>query len=476
MTKYEDFKFPKLVEMALQLFKGYDVRGIYGSELDEPLMERIGAAFSTFFPTGTDVLFGHDPRPSSIPLSQAFLKGATDGGLDATNLGMVPTPLILYALAHRKSAGGAMVTASHNPPQYNGVKLYSHDIPFPSWRMQAMGEMVEGGKKFPNARKKGAVRNLDLNPEYANAVVLKSHPSRKLEAVLDAGNGACGIAAPLAYEKLCGLTRLYCEPDGTFPNHLADPHREETLATLKKTVMEKKADLGIALDGDGDRVAFVDELGRKVRSDDAIVIFARHYLKLRRGASVAFDLRCSNIVREEIVANGGKAVMTKAGRTNVIAAVMQHNAVLGGEQTGHAFFSEMYSHDDAIFAGAKMIEIVSKSGLPLSKMVDSIKRYPSTPEIRLAVPHDRKIAVVESVKKQLSAAAAKLGATLLDIDGVRLDLPNGAWGLLRVSNTEPAITMRFEARTPKELQEVYSLFRERIASQGVKMGEKAAVG
>lgn len=455
-----------VVAVDAGLFAGYDVRGIYGKGLDAADGKAIGAAFASALLKPGDVLVvGGDARTHTPPLKKAFIEGAVSAGVDVVDIGLVPTHVVTFEVLRRKAAGGAVITASHNPGEYNGVKMYVGDVPLSRKQMDAVAKTALSGKFRVGKGKSSAS---PAGEYYSDAVAAVCKPSRKLKVVIDSGNGACGPEAKRVFEKLGhDFEILYLEPDGTFPNHLADPHKDATLVALKARVIERKADLGIALDGDGDRVAFIDEKGVKVRTDDALVVLVRHYLSQSKGASVVYDCRMSNSVADEVKRLGGVPILSAAGRTLVGEACRASHAVIGAEQTGHTFCGDFHYHDDAIFVAAKFAAVLSQSKLALSKIIASVPKYPASPEYRLAVPNERKRAVVAEVAAYAKAKAPGLGAKVNEIDGIRLDLPNGAWGLVRVSNTEPAITCRFEAKTKAELDAVYALFRARLVELGV---------
>jgi len=448
------------------LFEGYDVRGIYGKDLTEGDAKSIGRAFGTLFKPGDNIVVGGDARTHTPPLKDAFIGGLVSSGVNVVDVGLVPTHVVTFEVLRRNASGGAVITASHNPAEYNGIKMYLGDVPLSSKQMALVGDAALNGKFRGSG--KGVMVAEAAGEYYSDAVSQACRFGKTLRVVIDAGNGACGPDARKIFARLdCDFEVLFEEPDGHFPNHAADPHKEATLDSLKKRVVESKADLGVALDGDGDRVAFVDENGVKVRSDDALIFLLRHYLSRVKGGSVAYDLRMSNAVPDEVKRLGGVPVLSAAGRTNVGEAARKSGALVAGEQTGHTFCGDFYYHDDALFAAAKFCQVLSLSSRTLSQEVALIPRYVASPELRLKVPADKKREIVALVVAYIKSEAPKLGGKVLEIDGIRADFPDGSWGLVRVSNTEPAITCRFEAHDATGLRKVYALFRGKLLELGV---------
>ncbi len=442
------------------------MRGIYGKDLTEGDAESIGRAFGTLFKPGDSIIVGGDARTHTPALKEAFIAGLVSSGLNVVDVGLVPTHVVTFEVLRRGASGGAVITASHNPAEYNGIKMYLGDVPLSSKQMAVVGDAALNGKFRSSAQ--GAAVAEAVGEYYDDAVAQACKLGKTLRVVIDSGNGACGPDARKIFARLdCKSEVLFEEPDGRFPNHAADPHKEATLDALKKRVVESKADLGVALDGDGDRVAFIDENGVKVRSDDALIFLLRHYLSQGKGGSVAYDLRMSNAVPDEIKRLGGVPVLSAAGRTNVGGAARENGALVAGEQTGHTFFGDFYYHDDALFAAAKFCQVLSLSSKTLSQEVASIPKYLASPELRLKVPAEKKREIVAAVVAYIKSEAPKLGGKVSELDGVRADFPDGAWGLVRVSNTEPAITCRFEAHDKKGLQNVYALFRGKLSELGV---------
>lgn len=459
----------------MSFFKGYDIRGLVPQELDEPVAEKLGRAFGTMLAARKSaskmVFIARDNRSHSFRLKEAFCKGVRSTGFDVKDLGVAPTPVLQFALATGKAAGGCIVTASHNPPEYNGFKMYSERLPFLSPEMAEL-ERVYGAGQFSHAKRKGKESREKILEAYVSDVLARVHPARKIRIVFDSGNGTCGPIARALFE-LMGLRvhGLFEDPESAFLNHLPDPHKPENLKWLQEEVKRVHADLGVAFDGDADRAAFVDDQGNIVRGDDAFILFARSVLARKPKGTLVYELRFSKVVPEEIARLKGKAVMSKAGRIAVREELEKRGALLGGEITGHYSFAEHFGFDDGIYAGAKMAQIVSQLKGPLSSELALIPKYVPTQELRLHCPEDKKAGVLEFVKSKLKA---RYGSKVKTLDGVYLDLGD-AWGLVRKSNTEPALTLRFEGKTRKALERVYALYGSLLKQKGIRLPALAGV-
>src|SRR3989344_106831 len=463
----------------MSIFKGYDIRGIYGETLDEKIASRIGSAFATLLSKKTlpnrKLFIGRDNRRSSLKLQRAISNPLHFAGFDLTDLGVVSTPLVQYAVSREKCAGAVIITASHNPPQYNGFKLYLKNLPLMSSDMQRLEKIFKSGDFLPAGRQ-GHEMGRPIEGEYIADALGRVRLHRKLRVVIDSGNGTCGAVAREMLTRMgCSVISLFEDMESAFLNHIADPHDPKNLSWLSEEVVKQKADLGIAFDGDGDRAGFVDEKGKPIREDDVSILFLRHELESvpldkgkgggKSGRSIVYDLRLSRAIPEEIKKMKGRPVMSKAGRIAIRENLIANKALFGGEVSGHYFFADHFGFDDGIYAGAKMCEIVSGLGMRISDAIKTIPHYPATPELRLHCDNEKKFKVVENVRKALRK---RYGNKILTLDGVYLNLED-AWGLLRVSNTEPAITLRFEGKTRKYLKEVYGIYWRLLKDEGIKM-------
>jgi phosphomannomutase/phosphoglucomutase len=450
------------------IFREYDIRGLHESELTDEVAEGVGRAFATLIRRagGKRVALGRDVRPSSVRLGDAVERGITSCGVDVDRVGVVPTPALYYAVAARSLDGGMQITGSHNPPEFNGFKMTRGRLPLFGADIQRMSEMIGQGDFEHGA---GSAHERPILEQYRSMLVERLISPRGLRVVMDCGNGCAGTVVPEVFERM-GHTviPLFTELDGRFPNHLPDPTVPALLVDLQAEVKRSGADFGIGFDGDADRVGAVDARGRIVYGDQLLALLARDVLTRVPGAEIIFDVKCSQGLREDIEAHGGKATMWKTGHSLIKSRMHETGAPLAGEMSGHMFFSEgFFGFDDALFAAGRLLRYVAATGQTLDRLVDSIPHYHATPETRLECPEERKFAIVEELKQEFQS----LGR-VIDIDGARVEFGDG-WGLVRASNTQPALVVRFEARTPQRLEEIRALFMDRLKRLGV--GE-AAVG
>lgn len=427
----------------MKIFHACDIRGIAGTELTNDIATQIGRAVGVKL-TGQKVVVGGDIRLSTPVLKGIMIEALVASGCQVIDIGTVATPVFYYALKVTGSTGGVMVTASHNPGAYNGFKLVLGPDPVKEQDILAIKQLVDEGAQVTGA---GTLTTLPIIEDYLAYTATLAQPS-KLRVVVDAGNGATSDIAPALFRKLgYDVIELYCEADGHFPNRSPNPALAENLQGLGEKVRQSGAQLGVAFDGDGDRVAFCDEQGRSIDNDEIIVLIARNYLEKETG-TIIYDAKCSMVAPEEIHKAGGHTVMARAGHTFSKAAFIEHNALFAGEISGHFFFREL-GYDDGMFAGLKVCEFVASHG-PLAKLVDGIPNYILTPDIRVTYQGGDKEAI-------LDAAASKLAQYSPNrIDGVRLEFSDG-WGMIRASVTEPLFTLRFEAKSPVRLQEIIDL-------------------
>ena len=444
------------------IFREYDIRGLHETELTDAAAEAVGRAFGTLISAegGRRVALGRDVRPSSVRLADAVERGLIACGLEVERVGVVPTPALYYAVAARGLDGGLQVTGSHNPPEFNGFKMTKRKLPVFGAEIQQMRERIQ---RADFARGQGRAADRPILEEYRPMLVERLSSPRGLEVVMDCGNGCAGTVVPGVFEAMGHRVHpLYAELDGSFPNHLPDPTVPALLVDLQAEVRRTSADFGIGFDGDADRIGAVDGNGRIVFGDQLLALLARDVLTRVPGAEILFDVKCSQGLREDILTHGGRPTMWKTGHSLIKSKLLETGAPLAGEMSGHMFFSEGYfGFDDALFAAGRLLRYVAASGRTLAELVDSIPTYFATPETRLACPEERKFAVVEELK----AAFAKR-YTVIDIDGVRVEFGDG-WGLVRASNTQPVLVVRFEARTPERLEEIRRLFMEPLARLGV---------
>lgn len=445
--------------MKAHVFREYDIRGIFPEELNRETVYSLGQAIGTYFreKDAHRISLGHDCRLSSPELSEALRKGLACSGMTTVHVGMVPTPLLYFSLHHLHVDGGIQITGSHNPPEFNGLKVCLGDATVYGAEIQKIRKIQEKGAfKQGNGNSEAD----DVTDAYIRHVVDSLEPGPvKRKVVVDAGNGAGGRVAPEIYRQMgFEVTPLFCEPDGRFPNHHPDPTIPENLRHLAAVVAETKADLGIAFDGDADRIGVIDQKGEVIWGDHLMILFSRDLLERYPGANIIGEVKCSQILFDDIIKHGGKAIMWKAGHSLIKAKMKAENALLAGEMSGHLFFAERYfGYDDGIYAGARLLEILSRKSESLGKLLSDIPKTFSTPEIRIACPDEKKFDVVRGIAEQFKEAYP-----VIDVDGARV-LLDGGWGLIRASNTQPVLVLRFEANHEKRLEEIRKIFMDKLA-------------
>ena len=429
-----------------KIFREYDIRGIVGQDLDETIVETLGRAMGTFFlgRGQKDVAVGQDCRLSSPGFGRALIRGLLSTGCDIADLGVVPTPLLYFSVFFKKKEAGVMITGSHNPPEHNGFKMMSGEDTLYGKTIQALYEIVRKGV-FP--RGEGRLTALDVVSEYQDYVAGNVRFSRPVKVVIDAGNGTGGaVAVPLFRRMGAEVVDMFCEPDGRFPNHHPDPTLPEAMEKLIAKVRESGAELGIGYDGDADRIGVVDDEGRILWGDQLLIVFARDILPARPGAVVISEVKASKVLYDEIEKLGGRPIMWRTGHSLIKQKIKEEKAPLAGEMSGHIFFGDRwFGFDDAIYASARLIEILSRSRTKLSAMLADLPKTYSTPEIRIYASDEVKFKIVDEVRRELAARYP-----VIDIDGVRAIFPKG-WGLVRASNTQAVIVLRFEADTEADL-------------------------
>lgn len=428
----------------MSIYQACDIRGVVGTDLDFQTARQISAVLGVLL-AGTKVIVGGDVRLSTPELKEMLIEELVAAGCHVTDIGIVPTPVLYFAMKTLHAENGVMITASHNPAPYNGFKMVLGPKPVTEEDVQHIAKLVQEGARVAG---NGSYLFHDIREQYLAAMASKAKAG-SLKIVIDAGNGACSLWAPALFRRLgYDVVELFCEPDGHFPNRPPNPALSENLERLGEVVREHKADLGIGFDGDGDRVACVDERGQAVDNDQIIVLFARHLLREEKG-TIIYDAKCSMVVAEETEKMGGKAVMARAGHTFAKAAFLREKALFAGEISGHFFFRDL-GHDDGMFGGLKLAEFLTDRQQPLSVLVSDIPVYPLTPDIRIPYHGNDKQEVLKEIAENLR------GYSLNFIDGVRIEFTDG-WGMIRASVTEPLFTFRFEARTEKRLHEIAGL-------------------
>lgn len=442
------------------IFRGYDIRGVYPTDLNKDVAYIIGRSFGTYVSKmgKKTCIVGRDNRYSSLELASFLIEGILSTGVDVIDLGLVTTPMYYYACILKNNPTGIMVTASHNPKDDNGFKFAFDE------RGNARGEMIEEFRDFTFKGEfingEGKLSNYDVRDEYIKLMLDNiSLGKRPLKVILDLGNGTTTcIAKDIYYRLPIDIETLFGESDSSFPNHHPDPCVEENLSFLKKEVLDKKADIGIAFDGDGDRVGIIDEKGNYIPTDKYMIIIIRDIINKVKNKTFLYDVKCSKALDDEIVKLGGKSICYRTGNSYTKAKVRDDDLPFGGELSGHVYFRDKWpGFDSGIYAGLRLVEILSHTDKPLSSLLDGISHYESTPELKFASPDDKKFIVVDKI---INYCRDK-GYDALTIDGVRVTFNDG-WALVRASNTGPNITARFEATTKERLDEIKKEFTDLI--------------
>ena len=440
-----------------KIFRKYDIRGVWGKDLTEDVVEAIGRAFAFYVKEHTKkdrltLSIGRDVRLSSPTVSEALTRAFLSSGIDVIDIGACPTPLQYFSLYHLPVDGGVMITGSHNPAEFNGLKLSVGKETIFGERIQEIRKLIEAGSTVSG---RGTASTHPIIPDYMEYLLDKfggeQAPFKGLKVVVDAGNGTGGLVAPALIRKLgAEVIELYCEPDGRFPNHHPDPVVLENLKDLIDKVLSEGAHLGIGYDGDSDRIGVVDEDGDVVWGDRLMIIFSREILAKSPGATIIGEVKCSQTLYDDIKAHGGSPVMWKTGHSLLKKKLRETAGLLAGEMSGHIFFADRYfGYDDAIYASLRLLEILAEKGKPYSvkSLLRDVPHMVSTPEIRFDCADEVKFGIVEKVKKAFK------DYPVIDIDGVRVNFPDG-WGLIRASNTQPALVMRFEAKDEAALKRI----------------------
>ncbi len=433
------------------IFRAYDVRGRVGADVNPEVFGQVGRAYATLLRRrgGRVMAVGLDNRLSSGELKAAFVAGVRAAGVDVVDVGQVTTPILYFATAHWRLDGGAIITGSHNPIEYNGVKMvWTGAAPLSEEEIQSLRKLAERGDYETG---QGGLTTRGPRDDYFATVERLVRISRRLKVVADAGNGVAGLYGPELLRRLgCEVVELHCESDGSFPNHLPDPEDPKNVVDLQAKVLEVGADAGVAWDGDADRVGIIDERGRRHEADLVLVLLARELLARRPGEKIVFDVKSSQLLVDEIRRHGGVPVMWKTGHSHLKRKMREDGILLGGEVSGHMFFAEnYYGVDDGILAACKILEVAARATEPLSRLFDSVPHLHATPELKASCPDSEKFRVIEELGRDL-----KQRYETIDIDGARVLFPGGGWGLVRASNTNPYLTLRFEARSEQQIEEM----------------------
>jgi phosphomannomutase/phosphoglucomutase len=456
--------------MNPQIFREYDIRGIVGEDFDVADVERIGLAFGTYARRhgGKRLAVGRDHRLSSASFCAALTKGLQATGCDVVDIGLVPTPLLYFSLFHLNTDGGCMITASHNPAEYNGIKLCLGRAALHGEEIQAIRRLADTG---PFAQGHSQRTEAEVRSAYMAYITEHIQLRRRLRVVIDAGNGTSGLVIQDLLRQLgCEVYELYCEVDGTFPNHHPDPTVTENLTDIIREVRTRHADVGLAYDGDSDRLGVIDEQGQIIWGDRLLILFARDILGRRPGAKVIFDVKCSQQLVDDIRQRGGSPIMWMTGHSLIKKKLHEEQAAVAGEMSGHLFFADGYfGYDDALYASCRLLQILDRANAPLSALLSDLPVTYSTPEIRVTCADEAKFDVVEQLKTQLRGEPQV--HQVITIDGARVVFADG-WGLVRASNTQPALVLRFEAPTPERLRAIQNWMVDKLrAFAAVKLDD-----
>lgn len=433
------------------IFRAYDIRGIAERDFDADFARALGGTYAAYLaergaPARPRVGVGRDCRLTSDGYAAALRDGLRGAGIDVVDLGVCPTPIVYFSTFELELDGAIQVTGSHNPSDHNGFKICVGNTTIHGDEIQRLREIMEAGT-FP--RGDGGEEQVDIVRRYKDYVIANvGRLARPLRIVVDAGNATAGPVAPEIYRAMgAEVEELYCEMDGRFPNHHPDPTEEENLEDLIRRVTDSGAHLGIAFDGDADRIGVIGPKGRVIWGDELMILFARNVLAARPGATVVSEVKCSQRLYDDIAKHGGNGIMWRAGHSPIKAKMRETGAALGGEMSGHIFFADRYfGYDDAIYAGARLLEIVADDAQQdIEGMLADLPPSYTTPEIRVDCPDDIKFAVVERALEHFRGTHE-----IVDVDGVRVKLPDG-WGLIRASNTQPVLVLRFESQSPDNL-------------------------
>ncbi len=438
--------------MNTNIFRAYDIRGIYGKELTEESAELVGKSFGTFIGEEKTLLIARDTRESGETLKKSLIKGLSSVGCNVIDIGVVPTAATALMIINKNFDGGIVISASHNTAEWNGFIPLNNKglICSEGFGMEKIKEIFVN-KNFTKPKSSGKISALNIDNEFTNLILNKVHVDKKFNIVLDVRGGATARLAPAIFSKAgCSVTTINGNIDGKFSGQKPDV-TEDCLTDLKETVIKNNADVGIAFDADGDRAAFVDNKGRYCGSGNVtIAMFAEYYLKKNHNGKIVFDVCCSSFVEEYVKSLGGTPIVNRVGHSFILNRMNQENAVFGGEYSNHLYFSEIFGLDDAIFGGLKLLEILSANGKTLANIVDSIPKYPSTNVESINCPDSIKFGVVGSLKNKIKS----LGYKFLDLDGIKA-FSDGGWFLIRVSNTNPTIKVNAEGKTPESARKLH---------------------
>ena len=452
------------MDISSSIFKAYDIRGIVEKELTPEVVKLIGMAIgSESIAQGErGIVVGRDGRLTGPMLSESLISGLIESGCHVVDIGMVPTPLVYFATYTKGASSGVMVTGSHNPPEYNGFKIMIAGETLSADKIQNLYSRILN-QEFSSGS--GSSTSINIDQDYMDTIKSDISLDRELNIVVDCGNGVAGNIAPKLFESLgAKVTKLFCLVDGRFPNHHPDPSNPENLEDLIKEVIDTGADLGLAFDGDGDRLGLVDNNGNVIWADRQMILYARDVLSRKPGAKIIFDVKCSSLLPKDISEHGGEPIMSRTGHSFIKNKLKETDAELGGEMSGHIFFKDRwYGFDDAIYTGARLLEIISKTDKTCAEVFAELPSSVSTPEINIHFDEQgQQYDAMEALSKNVDFPGAEINT----LDGVRVDYEN-CWGLVRASNTTPCLVLRFEGSDKESLNSIKSQFKDWLETNNI---------
>lgn len=451
----------KICDISPSIFRAYDIRGVVGPEINANNVYALGLALGDIALEKNQKKFivGRDGRLSSPEISHMLIDGLLEAGCDVIDIGMIPTPVLYFATHILGTGTGVMITGSHNPKQYNGFKIMIDGETLYGDAIQAIYQRIIKGKI--SKHQKGTYAKQDMQEQYLKKITEQIKLRRPLKIVIDSGNGVTGQLAPRLFTELgCKVVPLYCEIDGHFPNHHPDPTVPKNLEMLIQTVKTENADLGIAFDGDGDRLGLVTNQGEIIWPDKQLLLFAQDVLSRHPNAPIIYDVKCTRLLKELITNAGGKPIMSQTGHSLIKAALKKENAPLAGEMSGHIFFKEdWYGFDDGLYSAARLLKILAAQKKSISELFSQFPVMANTPEIAIPVDESKKFAIIQNLQQNAHFPEAEIST----IDGIRADFANG-WGLIRASNTTPTLVCRFEANDEQALEKIQQLFHDQLTA------------
>ena len=455
----------KILNLNENIFRAYDIRGIAYTDLSKDVVINIGRAIARKVKKNNQnqLIIGRDGRNSSPDMASFLKSGISQEGCNIIDLGIVPTPALYFATYKLESNCAIMITGSHNPSNYNGFKIVINNKALSAEEIQEIKYSILDEYRTPVKLQNIEENQIQILDQYLKSIVNNIHLKKPLNIVIDCGNGAASVIAKEVFEKLgCNVKPLFCELDGNFPNHHPDPSKEENMKDLVSEVKKTSADLGLAFDGDADRLGVVSSSGEIISADRLMILFSQDVLRVSKGGNIVFDVKCSKLLPQAIREKGGKPVISKTGHSFIKNKIQEVNALLGGEMSGHIFFNDRWpGFDDGIYAGARLLEIISQFN---EDPLQTIPKLFATPEINIEVTDSNKFQIVEKFKSNFKIKKTEI----ITIDGIRVEFKNG-WGLLRASNTSSILVLRFEADSKNALNEISDIFKKELGKIDKKL-------